>query len=931
MADEQMSVGRVAFDVTLNTSTLTAGIAAVSQQINSQISNTLRTSLGGFETSINRLGESFERVSDEMRSSMNAAANGIRQNAEQISRNVNNSLNDTAASVSEVAERSQNTSSVIGGTLTNAVKKLGAVIASAFAVRQIVRFTRSCVEAAASVKALNAQIAQTFNVLEENARAAISDVAAQSGILETRLQGAGSQMYAFAKASGMDSVTALTMMKEALQVTADSAAFYDRSLEDTAESLRSFLKGNYANDAALGISCTETTRNTAANKLYGKSFRELSEAQKQLTLLQMVKDANELSGAMGQAAREADGWENVTGNLREAWKQFKAAIGTPLLQALIPIIKSITDNITRLTAAVKEASTALSELFGWDLANAQSTGSAIIGIADSISEAEDEAQSEIDQTAEEKEKSKERLTGFDKLNVLPVSDEGSDNNDQALTSDTEQALNSAEKLKEAVGSIDLSGIKNQLKSVMDFFKPLADSVGRNISASLSNARNGIQGYLSAFGSEVENYSVRINEALGKTAEQTRNGITNILNESAASQERMSGRLSQGYTDILGGASIFSLSFTTVFSEMLDIASFNFEEWTENNKELLGGFFDGINGNFANLLSTVGGILEDIGSRLTEWWDEVGASAFDNFTAAIGDVIAVLLDFWTSYISPFIDYLIDSFGELWEEHLGPLWSGILGFISSLWDAIAAIWNGLLRPFYDTFIKRIMVGVMGALKSVLDFIFDVFAIAAGIIRGAIRSLQGLLDFITGIFTGDIEKAVKGIAEFIHGVFIMLWSVIKGVLNLIIDGLNTLWSGFYGVLKSIVDGIGDFAGLIGDVFGQDWSFSLPDEVPRIPRLANGGLVRAPTIAVVGDNPNAGSDPEVVSPLSKLNGMIGSENDALLSQILMYIKMIYEECKDGKLIELTAYLDEYVAFRSVVKQHESYKRSHAGRSAFT
>ena len=118
-------------------------------------------------------------------------------------------------------------------------------------------------------------------------------VAKESGIVETRLQGVGTSIYAFAKTSGMDSATALSMMQEALQVTADSAAYYDRSLEDTAESLKSFLKGNYANDAALGISCTETTRNAAANKLYGKSFQSLSEAQKQLALLQMVKDATE--------------------------------------------------------------------------------------------------------------------------------------------------------------------------------------------------------------------------------------------------------------------------------------------------------------------------------------------------------------------------------------------------------------------------------------------------------------------------------------------------------------------------------------------------------------------------------------------------------------------------------------------------------------
>ena len=41
-------------------------------------------------------------------------------------------------------------------------------------------------------------------------------------------------------------------------------------------------------------------------------------------------------------------------------------------------------------------------------------------------------------------------------------------------------------------------------------------------------------------------------------------------------------------------------------------------------------------------------------------------------------------------------------------------------------------------------------------------------------------------------------------------------------------------------------------------------------IPKFAKGGLVGSPMLAMVGDNPNAKHDPEVISPLSKLKGMI-------------------------------------------------------------
>ncbi len=208
------------------------------------------------------------------------------------------------------------------------------------------------IEDAASVKAETSQFEQTFKEFGDQAEDAIGRVSENAGILDTRLKTVGAQIYAFAKSSGGDAAGSLELMEKALQATADSAAYYDRSLEDTAESLQSFLKGNYANDAALGLSATETTRNAAAMELFGQKFNDLTEIQKQQTLLQMVLDAQELSGAMGQAAREADGWENVQGNLNEAWSQFQAQAGDPFLENLIPIIKDATEGLQDFSKSV---------------------------------------------------------------------------------------------------------------------------------------------------------------------------------------------------------------------------------------------------------------------------------------------------------------------------------------------------------------------------------------------------------------------------------------------------------------------------------------------------------------------------------------------------------------------------------------------------
>lgn len=221
------------------------------------------------------------------------------------------------------------------------------------------------VQAAADVRAETAQYEQTFGDLAGEADAAIQKVADSAQTLPSLLKPAATSIYAFARSSGGTTAEAMDLMAESMQVAVDAAAYFDRSLADTTETLQSFLKGNYENDAALGISATEATRNAQAFEMFGKEFNDLTEIQKQQALLQMVKDGQELSGAMGQAAREADGWANVQGNLNEAWRQFSASKGQAMLDALIPAMQEVTSLLTGLTDGSLTAGQALQQAFAF--------------------------------------------------------------------------------------------------------------------------------------------------------------------------------------------------------------------------------------------------------------------------------------------------------------------------------------------------------------------------------------------------------------------------------------------------------------------------------------------------------------------------------------------------------------------------------------
>ena len=238
--------------------------------------------------------------------------------------------------------------------ISGAFKKIGTAVATYFAVDKIKDFGLNCINAASDASAASSQFSQVFGDMESQASKSLQTIADNTGIAENRMKGSYTQIAAFAKTTGLDTSDALGLADRAMVAVADSAAFYDRSLEETTESLQSFLKGNYENDAALGLSCTEITRNEAANRLYGKSFNDLSEAQKQLTLLQMVEDANKLSGAMGQASRESDTWTNQTGNLKQAWTDFKAVVGSNFLDIAVQAVKKLADVVQGLADKVPD-------------------------------------------------------------------------------------------------------------------------------------------------------------------------------------------------------------------------------------------------------------------------------------------------------------------------------------------------------------------------------------------------------------------------------------------------------------------------------------------------------------------------------------------------------------------------------------------------
>lgn len=702
----------------------------------------------------------------------------------------------------------------IAGKLSFALKAL----ASTAAFRYIARGAISAAEAAASLNAKESALRQTFRDMEADARLAFTRISQSTKILDTRLQSAGTSIYAFAKASGMDSASALRMMEDALTAAADSAAYYDKSIEDMTETLKSYLKGNYANDAALGISSTETTRNAAAMKLYAKSFADLTEAQKQLTLLQMVKDANRLSGAEGQAAREADGWENVLGNLRETWNLLTAQAGQGVLGILIPAMQKLTGVLQKVLSYVKD----INAYFGWGASDAAEN---VNREADAVENLKDAA-----------EDAKKSMAGFDELNQLS----GGGNSSSVTTAGAEAASGIAidVQVPQSVDTSWIDDIAEKVQNALEKTKAyISETYGPTISA-----------FHDAF-AEMEAAAVPAIQKVG-------GAVVGLWNDTEPTRDYI---VNTFVPDVVNA---WSDNLLPVIADLTAVSMANTASTIETSCAIIS---DAINTIYAPAMETAHDIGVDTANAIGDMWEQRGEDIVTATEESNKKQNRLLTSLYNNIVKPVLTNIGNVVDWLWDKHLKKLWERLVDFGGAVWELILALYNRVLLPVFDWIAATAGPVISWIAGLVMDVVGTAVAFVSDVIADVLLILTGVIDFLTGIFTNDWEKAWEGIVEIFSGVWELITDVTKGAINLVIDLLNGLWTGLYSALAAIVNGGGSIIAAIGDVLGRDWNFSIPLDPPKIPKLAQGAVIPANNefLAVLGDQK---SGTNIETPLSTM-----------------------------------------------------------------
>lgn len=223
-----------------------------------------------------------------------------------------------------------------------------------------------------------------------------------------------------------------------------------------------------------------------------------------------------------------------------------------------------------------------------------------------------------------------------------------------------------------------------------------------------------------------------------------------------------------------------------------------------------------------------------------WWDSLDQGTKNwiitlaGIAAVIGPALVVIGTLMSSVTK--ITAGVRDFATVWKG-LGKLFGLSGGWFAVAVIAIAALVAGLVWAYNN--VEWFRNGVNAFFQGVSDIAVEVFNFMAGymsnIFGGIIQNFQnffdagkriftGFIDFVTGIFTGDWERAWNGVVNIFGGIFDGIAAMAKAPFNGMIGLINAFLGGLNNIkIPKWVPGVG----------GKSFSIST------LPYLADGGHV--------------------------------------------------------------------------------------------
>lgn len=314
-------------------------------------------------------------------------------------------------------------------------------------------------------------------------------------------------------------------------------------------------------------------------------------------------------------------------------------------------------------------------------------------------------------------------------------------------------------------------------------------------------------------------------------------------------------------------------------------------------DFISGICQAIGEFFSGLWTKLQEIFEPIG----QWFGEKFQQAWDaivNIFSGIGEWFSgVFQGAWDAIVNIFTP-IGSWFGQRWAD----VTSALANIGAWFTDMFQKAWTGLTNIFskLGSWFGERWNDVTSALSKVASWFGDIFGKAFDAVKNAFSSIgdffKGVWDTVKSIFV----NAGQMVGEAVGGAF-------KSAVNVVLGTIENVVNGFIGMINGVL-------GVVRNLPGLGWVGSV--STVSLPRLARGGIVDSPTIAMIGE---AGK--EAVVPLEN-TGFIQTLGRVVSSAVVNAMAGVSPQSGfsgDGDIvIQIAGHEFGRVAIQEINKEHE-------------
>lgn len=314
-------------------------------------------------------------------------------------------------------------------------------------------------------------------------------------------------------------------------------------------------------------------------------------------------------------------------------------------------------------------------------------------------------------------------------------------------------------------------------------------------------------------------------------------------------------------------------------------------------DFISGICQAIGEFFSGLWTKLQEIFEPIG----QWFGEKFQQAWDaivNIFSGIGEWFSgVFQGAWDAIVNIFTP-IGSWFGQRWAD----VTSALANIGAWFTDMFQKAWTGLTNIFskLGSWFGERWNDVTNALSSVSNWFGEMFTNAYNAVKDAFSSIgdffKGVWDTVKSIFV----NAGQMVGEAVGGAF-------KSAVNAVLGTIENVVNGFIGMINGVL-------GVVRNLPGLGWVGSV--STVSLPRLARGGIVDSPTIAMIGE---AGK--EAVVPLEN-TGFIQTLGRVVSSAVVNAMAGVSPQggfSGDGDIvIQIAGHEFGRVAIQEINKEHE-------------